>query len=337
MKIALDAMGGDFSPQHEVEGAIAACEEFGVELILVGDEKRLSAELKKYSTANLPVTILHADQVVTMEDAPSMVIRKKRNSSIWKATELVMEGTASAVVSAGNTGACMAAAIFILKPLKGIDRPAIAAIFPTLKNPVILIDVGANVDCKPKNLLQFAVMGDVYAKRIFGLQKPRIGLLSNGEEDIKGNDITKEAFKLLKAAPFNFLGNVEGKDIYKGETDVIVCDGFVGNVVLKTSEGLAEALFKLLKFEIRQSTILGKLGYPLLKSSFTRFKKRVDYSEYGGAPLLGVNGVSMICHGRSTPKAIKNAIGRAKNLAEKQVSAYIQSEIEAFLMTEPAS
>ncbi|MHB8482630.1 MAG: phosphate acyltransferase PlsX [Nitrospiria bacterium] len=337
MKIALDAMGGDFSPQHEVEGAVAACEEFEVELILVGNEARISTELKKYSASKLPLSILHADQVVTMEDAPSMVIRKKRNSSIWKATELVLEGKASAVVSAGNTGACMAAAIFILGPLKGIDRPAIAAIFPTLKDPVIMIDVGANVDCKAKHLLQFAVMGDVYAKRIFGLQKPRIGLLSNGEEDIKGNEITKEAFKLLKTAPFNFLGNVEGKDIYKGETDVIVCDGFVGNVVLKTSEGLADALFQLLKSEIRQSTILGKLGYPLLKSSFIRFKKRVDYSEYGGAPLLGVNGVSMICHGRSTPKAIKNAIGRAKNLAEQQVSSYIQKELEVFLMTEPAS
>ena len=228
MKIALDAMGGDFAPQNEIEGAVIACKEFGVELILVGDEKRISAELKKHSVVNLPISVLHADQVVTMEDAPSMVIRKKRNSSIWKATELVMDGEASAVVSAGNTGACMASAIFILSPLKSIDRPAIAAIFPTLKNPIILIDVGANVDCKPKHLLQFAVMGDVYAKRIFGLQKPRIGLLSNGEEDIKGNEVSKEAFKLLKSAPFNFIGNVEGKDIIKGRptssfaTDLLV-------------------------------------------------------------------------------------------------------------------
>ncbi len=334
MKIALDAMGGDFSPQAEIEGGVAACREFGVELVLVGDEKRISAELQKYPVSGLPITILHADQVVTMDDAPSMVIRKKRNSSIWRATELVSEGKASAVVSAGNTGACMAAAIFILSPLKGVDRPAIAAIFPTLKDPVIIIDVGANVDCKPKHLFQFAVMGDVYAKRIFGHQKPRIGLLNIGEEESKGNELTKETFKLFKSTPFHFIGNVEGKDIFKGETDVVVCDGFAGNVVLKTSEGLSEAIFQLLKSEINQASWLGKLGYPLLKPAFTRFRKRVDYSEYGGAPLLGVNGVCMICHGRSTPKAFKNAIGRAKNLVDQQVNTYIQQEVENNLIAE---
>lgn len=334
IKIALDAMGGDFAPEAEVEGGVAACREYGIELVLVGDEKRITEELKKHPAAGLPISILHSDQVVTMKDAPSMVIRRKRNSSIWKATELVQEGKASAVVSAGNTGACMAAAIFILNPLKGIDRPAIAAIFPTLKEPMIMVDVGANVDCKPKHLFQFAVMGDVYARRIFGLQKPKVALLSNGEEDTKGNDLTKETFKLLRASLPNFTGNIEGKDIFKGEVDVIVCDGFVGNVVLKISEGLSDAMFKLLRAEISQASFLQKLGYPLLKPSFARFKKRVDYSEYGGAPLLGVNGICMICHGRSTAKAIKNAIGRAKNLVEQEVNAYIQREIESSLINE---
>lgn len=334
IKIALDAMGGDFSPSAEIEGGVSACREWGIELVLVGDETRISAELKKHSVENLPISILHAEQIVTMEDAPSMVIRKKRNSSIWKATELVEQGKASAVVSAGNTGASMAAAIFILKPLKGIDRPAIAAIFPTLKEPMIIIDVGANVDCKPKHLFQFAVMGHVYSKRVFAIQKPKIGLLSNGEEDTKGNDLTKETFKLLKTHLSDFRGNIEGKDIFKGDTDVVVCDGFVGNVVLKTSEGLSEAMFKLLRAEINRSSLLGKLGYPLLKSSFSRFKKRVDYSEYGGAPLLGVNGICMICHGRSTPKAIKNALGRAYHLVKQEVNAYIQREIESTLTLE---
>ena len=334
MKIALDAMGGDFAPKFEVEGAVAACREFGVELILVGDEKRISEELAKNGASDCAITMLHADQVVTMDDAPSMVIRKKRNSSIWKATELVAEKKASAVVSAGNTGASMAAALFILNPIKGIDRPAIAAIFPTLKNPVIIVDVGANVDCKPKHLFQFAVMGDVYAKRVFGREKPRIGLLSNGEESSKGNEVTKEAHGLLKGSSLHFYGNVEGKDIFKGDTDVIVCDGFVGNVVLKTSEGLSEAMFQLLKTEISRGSFFEKLGYPLLKSSFARFKKRVDYSEYGGAPLLGVNGVSMICHGRSTPKAIKNAIAMAKSLVDNEVNDFIQREIEAFPISE---
>ncbi|HXN07396.1 MAG TPA: phosphate acyltransferase PlsX, partial [Nitrospiria bacterium] len=255
-------------------------------------------------------------------------------SSIWKATELVAEEKASAVVSAGNTGASMAAALFILKPVKGIDRPAIAAIFPSLKDQVIIVDVGANVDCKPRHLFQFAVMGDVYAKRIFGRTKPRIGLLSNGEESSKGNELTKESHKILKESPLNFIGNVEGKDIFKGDTDVIVCDGFDGNVVLKTSEGLSEAIFHLLKIEIGNAPWYQKIGYPLLKPSFARFKKRVDYSEYGGAPLLGVNGVSMICHGRSTSKAIKNAIGRAKSLVENQVNSHIQKEIEAFPISE---
>lgn len=330
MKIALDAMGGDFAPASEVEGAVMACREFGAEMVLVGDETKISKELKKHNASDCPISIVHTDQVVTMDDAPSMVIRKKRNSSIWKATELVAEEKASAVVSAGNTGASMAAALFILKPVKGIDRPAIAAIFPSLKDPVIIVDVGANVDCKPRHLFQFAVMGDVYAKRIFGRTKPRIGLLSNGEESSKGNELTKESHKILKESPLNFIGNVEGKDIFKGDTDVIVCDGFDGNVVLKTSEGLSEAIFNLLKTEIGNAPWYQKIGYPLLKPSFARFKKRVDYSEYGGAPLLGVNGVSMICHGRSTSKAIKNAIGRAKSLVENQVNSHIQREIEAF-------
>jgi glycerol-3-phosphate acyltransferase PlsX len=247
------------------------------------------------------------------------------------AADLVKQGKASAVISAGNTGAAMATALFLLGPLRGVERPAILTVLPTLKGNSLLLDVGANVDCKPHHLLQFAVMGHVYAERILGKPKPRIGLLSIGEEDTKGNEQTKEAFKMLKESPFNFIGNVEGRDVYLGSADVVVCDGFVGNIALKISEGLADTLLKLLKREISKS-ILGKLGYLLLRPALSNFQRRIDYAEYGGAPLLGVNGACIICHGRSSPRAIKNAIKVSKDFVDRNLNGHIQGDIERYTL-----
>ena len=326
MKIALDAMGGDRSPSAEVEGAILAAKEHNVEIILVGDEKILQAEIKKHGAFDLPISIFHASQRVEMHESPASVLRRKRDSSIIIATNLVKEGKASAVVSAGHTGATMASALFILGPMKGVDRPAIATILPTVQGVAIMLDVGANVDCKPEHLFQFAIMGNSYAIKVLHKDNPRIGLLSIGEEDTKGNILTKETFKHLKDSPLNFIGNVEGRDVYTGNADVIVCDGFIGNVALKISEGVAETIGKLLADEIEKS-FFGKIGYLLMKSAFSSFKKRVDYAEYGGAPLLGVNGICIICHGRSSPRAIKNAITMAIELTRLQTINFVQKDI----------
>lgn len=328
MKIALDAMGGDDAPGAIVEGAIEAVRELDVEIILVGDEKEIKKELSRRPSDRLPLSIVHASQRVEMDESPSSVVRKKRDSSIWVATDLVKKSEAVAVISAGNTGASMATALFILGPLPGVERPAIATPLPTLKGTSILIDVGANVDCKPQHLFQFGIMGHIYAKEILGISQPKVGLLSIGEEDTKGNELTKEVFKLLKASTLHFIGNVEGRDVYTGAADVIVCDGFIGNVALKISEGLSDAIIQFLKREIMGSP-LGKLGYFLLKPSFSRFKKKVDYAEYGGAPLLGVDGISIICHGRSSGRAIKNAIRVAKESFNRGVNRHIKEQIEA--------
>lgn len=326
-RIALDAMGGDTAPAPIVEGAVQAAAELKVEIILVGDQALIEKELGRYSTKGLSLSVIHAPQRVEMGESPSQVIRRKRHSSIWMATELVKQGRAEAIISAGNTGATMATALFILGPLQGIDRPAIAALLPTLTGNSIMLDVGATVDCKPIHLLQFAVMGHEYAKRIFGKSSPKIGLLSIGEEDTKGNELTKETFKLLKSSSLNFIGNVEGSDVYAGHADVVVCDGFIGNVALKISEGLAEAISKLLKRDIATAP-LGKLGYFFLKSPFKQFRRRVDYAEYGGAPLLGVNGICIISHGRSSAKAIKNAIKVATDFSRHRINEHIQKNVE---------
>ncbi len=325
MKIAVDAMGGDDAPFSEVKGALDACEAFGVEIILVGDETAIRAALSAYGKTPPAISIVHTPTRIEMGESP-LNIRRKKDASICVATEKVKTGEASAVISAGNSGASMAAAFFILGAIPGIDRPAIATMLPTLKGTSILIDAGANVDCKPKHLAAFAVMGDVYAKDVLGIAKPRVGLLNIGEEDSKGNELTKEAFLLLKSAPVHFIGNVEGKELYAGHADVVVCDGFVGNIALKVSEGLAEAIMQFLKKEI-MATALGRLGGLLLKPAFRRFKNKIDYAEYGGAPLLGVNGISIISHGRSSPKAIKNAIRVAKESFEKGVNRHIQEEM----------
>ena len=330
MRIALDAMGGDSSPTAEVEGAVLAAREYNTEVVLVGDEKLLRSELKKHRIAGLSITICHASQRVEMHESPVSVLRKKKDSSIIVATKLVRDEKASAIVSAGHTGATMAASLLILGPVKGVERPAIAAILPTLEGVAIMLDVGANVDCKPKHLYQFAIMGHAYAVKMLQKDNPRIGLLSIGEEDTKGNVLTKETFRYLKSSPLNFIGNVEGKDVYSGSADVIVCDGFIGNVALKISEAVAETMGKMLSREIRKSSS-GKIGYLLLKKAFASFKKKVDYAEYGGAPLLGVNGVSIICHGRSTPKAIKNAIGMSVKLSEVQTIQYLQKDISELM------
>ncbi len=332
LAVAIDAMGGDNAPANIVEGAILAAREFNAESILVGNQKVIERELKKHRISGLPISILHAPEKVEMDDSPSVVVRRKRKSSVWIATELVKSGKASGVISAGNTGASMATALFILGPLKGVERPAIATLLPTLLGTAILIDAGANVSCKPLYLFQFAIMGHEYAQWILGKPHPKIGLLGIGEEDVKGNEVTKEAFKILKASTLNFTGNLEGRDVYNGRADVIVCDGFTGNIALKISEGLAEAIGELLKREIA-STFMGRLGYLILRQSFRRFNRRVDYAEYGGAPLLGVNGISIICHGRSSPKAIKNAVRVARALAENRVNQRIAKDIEESMGT----
>ncbi|UFS69252.1 phosphate acyltransferase PlsX [Geomonas sp. RF6] len=326
MRVAVDVMGGDNAPHVEVEGAVAAAREFGVPVTLVGDTERVRAELSRHNVSGLDIEVKHASEVVGMHDSASDAVRKKKDSSIRVAFDLARNGEAAAVVSAGNSGATMAAAMFVLKRLKGIDRPAIANLFPTLTGKTLVLDVGGNVDCKPMHLVQFAVMGEVYSRFVLGIQSPRVGLLSNGEEASKGNELTRETSLLLKEKPINYIGYVEGRDVFNGAVDVVVCDGFVGNVVLKLSEGLAETVGKMLKAEIK-SSLLSQLGYLLCRKAFKEFRKTVDYAEVGGAPLLGVDGVAMICHGGSNAKAIKNAVRFAHEYAMKGVNGRIAEKL----------
>ena len=327
MRVAVDAMGGDNAPAVEVEGAVVAAREFGIPITLVGDTEKLRFELAKHNVQGLDIAIHHASEVIGMHDAASDAVRRKKDSSIRVAFDLVKSGEAEAVVSAGNSGATMAAGMFVLKRLKGIDRPAIAQIFPTLRGKTLVLDVGGNVDCKPIHLVQFAIMGEVYARHVIGVEQPRIGLLSNGEEDSKGNELTRETNAILKNISFDYEGYVEGRDIFNGMVDVVVCDGFVGNVVLKLSEGLAETVGKMLREEIA-SSLLSKLGYLFVRKAFKNFKKKVDYAEYGGAPLIGINGVAMICHGGSNVKAIKNAIHFAHEYVRKGVNQRLAEKME---------
>ncbi len=329
VKIAIDAMGGDTAPHTEVLGAVQAAQEYEVEVILVGREDRIKEELKKHKANDLPIETVHASETISMDEAVSSALRRKKDSSMRVAAKLVRDGRAAGVVSAGNTGACMAITKLVVGTLSMVDRPALAAIMPTAKGrPVILLDVGANVDCKPGHLFQFAIMGEIFSRSIMGNARPKVGLLSIGEEEMKGNDLTKEAFRLLKTAPFSFLGNVEGRDVFKGDVDVIVCDGFIGNVALKLSEGLTEMITVLLKKDLSRH-FSSQIGALLSRKAFQSFKTRVDYSEYGGAPLLGVKGVAIICHGRSTPKAIKNAIRMARELCLCKVNEKIEEEIKS--------
>jgi len=319
-------MGGDHAPQVEVEGAVLAAKEYGSQIILVGDAEIVEKELSKYAVKDLPIYVKQASEVIRMDESPSKALRKK-DSSMRVAFDLVKNGEADAVVSAGNSGAAMATAMVVLRKLEGVDRPAIATVMPTLKGACVVLDVGANVDCKPFHLAQFAVMGDVYAQFILKKERPRVGLLSNGSEETKGTDLTRETHAILKQLPMNYIGYIEGRDIFAGNADVVVCDGFVGNVVLKTSEGLADAIGKMLKEEILKSA-LAKFGYLLSKEAFGRFKKKVDYSEYGGAPLLGIDGVGIISHGSSTPNAIKNAIRVAQEFASSSANDLLLDHIK---------
>src|SRR5438128_1184430 len=326
--IALDAMGSDRAPKPEVEGAIQAARSYGVRVILVGREPQIRAELDRHPAAQkLPLEIVHADEVITMDDKVAQAVRAKRDSSIRVGLRLVREAVASGFVTAGNTGAAMATAKMVLGALPGVDRPALAAVFPTAPGTAaILLDVGANVDCKPHNLEQFAVMGEIYFRSMFGTRDPRVGLLSIGEEETKGNELTRDSFQLLKQLPLNFVGNVEGRDLYGGQVDVIVADGFVGNVALKTSEGVVNLVRFALKEALR-STITRQVGYLLSRSAFVDFKKRLDHTEYGGAPLLGVKGVCFITHGSSNANAIKNAIRVAAEFAELRINDKIEKEL----------
>ena len=327
MKIALDAMGGDFAPDVTVAGAIEAVSEYDVEVILVGDRDRLNEVLRDKRYPANRISIYHASEVAGMDESPVTVLRKKKDSSIRKAVELVKNGQADAAVSAGHSGVAMAMGLFLLGKVPGVDRPAIATIMPALAGSFVLIDAGANVDCKPENLLQFAYMGNAYYKAIFNEPSPKIALLSIGEEDTKGNELTKESFKLLKGRKgLNFIGNIEGKDVFTGRANVIVCDGFIGNIVLKTSEGLAETILKMLKREIA-NVATGKLGYLMIKPAIRNFKKRTDYDEYGGAPLLGINGTCIISHGRSSARALKHAIRVAAEMSRQRVHETIATTL----------
>jgi glycerol-3-phosphate acyltransferase PlsX len=329
LTIAVDAMGGDHAPVPEVHGAVRAAQKLNVGVLLVGKEDVLKAELAKYDGwKELPIRLVHASEVVTMDDNPAKALRTKRDSSIRVATRLVRSGEAHGIVSAGNTGAVMAMAKTVLGMIPGVDRPALANPFPTIKGkPAVLVDVGANVDSDAKMLSQFAVMGDVYSRLVFHTESPRIGILSIGEEDHKGNELTKLASAIMKGLPLNFIGNVEGRDLYTGHADVIVCDGFIGNVALKVSEGLVEVIKHLLK-ESFESTVASKIGYVLSRQALKDFRKRMDYSEYGGAPLLGVKGVVIICHGRSNDNAILNAIRVATESASEHVNDRIEEDIQ---------
>ncbi len=320
-------MGGDHAPSVNVEGAVETVKEHDdIDVTLVGNSELIKKELGNKRFPENRILLEHASQVVEMNESPTTAIRRKKDSSIRIGIELVKSGRADAFVSAGHSGVIMATSLLLLRTAPGVDRPAIATIMPTIKDTFVLLDAGANVDCKPENLLEFALMGNTYCKLVLGRSEPRVALLSIGEEDTKGNELTKEAFKLIRRTKINFIGNIEGKDIFTGRADVVVCDGFIGNIALKISEGLAETVLKMLKREIT-SVSTGRVGYLLMKPAIRNFKRRTDYDEYGGAPLLGINGVSIISHGRSSAKAIKNALRVAADFAAKKVPQAISADI----------
>jgi glycerol-3-phosphate acyltransferase PlsX len=326
-RIALDAMGGDHAPREIVKGALLAAAESPVDILLVGKEEVIRAELAALG-ATLPsnIEIIDAREVVEMDDTALAPLRKKRNSSVRVCANLVAEGRADAFVSAGNTGAAWTSARMVMGMIEGVSRPALATILPRTGGHTLLLDVGANVDSKPSHLREFAVMGHFYSQMIFGIEAPRVGLLSIGEEEGKGNELTRETFRVMKETGLNFIGNAEGRDIYNGNADVVVCDGFIGNVVLKASESLAEFISKSLRAEMTR-TLPRKIGALLVKGGFDEFKRRTDYAEYGGAPLLGVKGGCIICHGRSNAKAIKNAVRAASTFAAGQIGEKIRAKI----------
>ena len=328
MRVAVDAMGGDKAPHEIVKGAVQAAQQFSDnEIVLVGDEKEIRSELSFYGTTPKNITIHHASEVIRMDDPATSSIRQKTNSSITRCVELLAKGEATALVSAGHTGAAVAASAMYLRTLKGVRRPGIAAALPTRDGICLVIDVGANIACKPIHLLQYGIMATVYSKYNFGIENPRVGLLNIGEEDAKGNDLAKETFTLLSNSQLNFVGNVEGREIFESKADIVVCEGFVGNVMLKFAQGLSMSLLSTIKTESMKN-FFTKLGMWLCKPAFKTLKAKMDFTEYGGVPLLGVNGVCIICHGRSDSKAIQNAVRVALHLSKNKVNERIVSELE---------
>ena len=329
MKIAVDAMGGDFAPEQIVFGAVRAARKYQCEIVLVGDEPKIR-EVLRHETGweKLGITIHHTTEVIEMGEHPAEAVRAKKDSSLVVATRLVKEGTCDAVLSAGSTGAAVTAAQLILKRIRGIGRPTIATPIPTPKGATLLLDSGANVDSKPVHLVQSGMMGAIYAEYVFGIKNPKVGLLNIGEEETKGNEQAKETYALLKELhTINFGGNAEGRDIPKGNFDVVICDGFVGNVVLKFAEGLAKTIMKLIKEAVKDGGFLAKLGALMLMPTLKKLGKRLDASEYGGAPLLGVNGVCIISHGSSNAKSICSAIGVANDYVNGNVLAHIRDAL----------
>jgi len=342
MKIALDAMGGDFGPLNLVGGAVMALREYPhiEKLFLVGDTKQIEAELKKHQCNDRRIEIVHSTQVVDMSDKAWSAVRRKKDSSVSRAVDLVKHGQADAIVSAGHTGAAVAASMIKLRTLEGIDRPGIAAVLPTQFNVFVLVDAGANIDARPDHLLQYAIMGSVYSRHVLGYKSPRVGLISLGEEDVKGTEKTKEVFKMLKKTSLNFRGNIEGRHLFEDPVEVVVCDGFVGNVILKTCESISVAIFKWLKHELKRSP-RRQAGAFLAKDAFLTIKDKTNYEYYGGSPLLGVNGICIIAHGASTPLAVKNALRVAAESIEHQLNPHIVEEIRRYHETttslEPAA
>jgi glycerol-3-phosphate acyltransferase PlsX len=328
MIIALDAMGGDFAPDAAVQGAITAVTAHDdLDAVLVGDESAVRAVLASRKYPEGRISVVHASEVITMDDQPSSVLRRKKDASLRRAVELVRDGKADGAVSAGNSGAMMALAALLLGRSQNVQRPAIATEMPSFKNKFLLLDAGANVDCDAENLLQFSLMGEAYWRLLHGVPRPRVAVLSIGEEPSKGNELTKETFKMLEQTRLNFTGNIESKDAFLGEADVVVCDGFTGNIFLKTSEGLVDVVTRMLRREIKK-TISGRIGFLFMLPALRNLKKETDYDEYGGAPLLGINGTCFISHGRSTPKAIMNAMRKAADFARAKVHVAIAQEIE---------
>lgn len=328
MKIAVDAMGGDHGLLATVKGSINAARELGVSVILIGDEKKIKNELLKNEYDGDAIQIINAEEIITNDEEPAMAIRRKKQSSMVIGLNLVKDKEADAFVSSGSTGALLTGGLLIVKRIKGVDRAALAIPYPTKKGISLLLDAGANTDCKAKYLQQFALMGSIYAEKILNISNPKVSLANIGTEEGKGNELSKEAYGLLKNTNINFTGNVEARDIPEGDTDVIVCDGFVGNIILKLTEGLAMTIFSMLKEEFMNS-FTSKIGALLLKSSFKKFKSRLDYTEYGGAPLLGTRGVVIKAHGSSDAKAIKNAIKQAKIFVENNVIEKIEAEVNS--------
>ena len=328
MAIAVDAMGGDRPLTVQVEAAVQTVKDFGIEVIIVGAETQINQQLKQYSFDQQKLRVVNSTEIVEMEESPATALRQKKDSSIRVAVDLVKAGEADAVVSAGNTGASMATAKFVLKSVEGIERPAIASLMPSVhrNHPFVLLDIGANTDCKPLYLIQFALMGDAYARTYLHLQNPRVALLNVGEEEGKGYLDQKETYNLLKQSTLNFAGNIEGKAMFKDRVDVVVCDGFIGNIALKVAEGTFDFVRSILREEV-QSSWLSKLGYLAMKGPFRQLRKSADYSEVGGAPLLGVNGVVIVCHGSSKVHTLRNAIKHAQECAEQKLNDKIAAEV----------